>query len=69
VPTESDFGSEDDWKWSVSAKRTLFASVAVSARVANDHLRFEQAGGGVELWERMVGPDNWYWSLTVHYAF
>ncbi len=69
VPIEEGFGDADDIKWSVSFRRTLKGGIRFDARAANDHLRFEDASGGVEPWERTVARDHWYWSLAVTAAF
>lgn len=68
-PYEEPYGSEDDLKWSISAKRSLGDFVAIYARVANDHLRFENASGGTESWERMSAPDHWYWTAKATVEF
>jgi len=69
IPIEPDIGDRDDLKWSVSIKRAIDEHIAVYGRVANDHLRTEDASGGVSERELMMAPENWYWSIAVTLTF
>ena len=69
IPQGEDIGDSDDIKWSVSLRRAIGSHIAIDARAASDHLRFEDPGGAVENWEHTIGLSQWYWSLTMLFSF
>jgi hypothetical protein len=71
LPPEMDDGHQDDWKWAVSANKTIFERVNIGFKVASDHLRHRDPswwwqGTGVE---RLMKPDEWYWSANIGVGF
>jgi hypothetical protein len=68
-PHDVGLGSKDDWKWSVSLKRSLTDNLALHFRAARDHLRLQDASGAVERYERIVEKQHWYWSSELILSF
>jgi hypothetical protein len=68
-PHEIPTGSKDDWKWSVSLKRSLTDNLAIYARASRDHLRLQDASGAVERFERIIEKEHWYWSSKIILSF
>jgi hypothetical protein len=69
LPPPDHIGHSDDIKWSVSLKRSINNKLSFYARAASDHLRLEDASGGVEKWERLSDISNWYWSSKIILSF
>ncbi|MBD3390631.1 MAG: hypothetical protein GF418_01305 [Chitinivibrionales bacterium] len=63
------WGSVDDFKWAVSARRTLMEHIAVTARVACDHLRLYDGTAGFEMRERTIYPYEYAWSILLEAYF
>ena len=61
----------DNFRWSVYARKTLFGSLAAHAQVARDHLRLVSRefyyGPSLEPDELTMKPENWYW--LVQFSF
>ncbi|MBD3390712.1 MAG: hypothetical protein GF418_01680 [Chitinivibrionales bacterium] len=64
-----DRGHGDDVKWAVSLQRSLGDNVKIQGRAASDHLRFDDGLGTTEVYEWIVAPDQWYWSLKGIFVF
>ncbi len=62
-------GHVDDYKWSVSAAKTIPGWMTVTARVARDHWRQEDGYGFYLPTELTTRPGNWYWSIQFTTAF
>jgi hypothetical protein len=71
LPPEMKDGHQDDWKWAVIANKKISERVDVAFKIASDHLRHRDPswwwqGTGVE---RLMKPDEWYWSLSIGVGF
>jgi hypothetical protein len=64
-------GAADDWKWAVSAQKSIEKGFSIAARAANDHLRVDDGTGAYvnDPEERTVSLKDWYWSVLVSYSF
>ena len=62
-----DISGKDNFRWSVYARKTLFASLAANVLVARDHLRLVSRefyyGPSLEPDELTMKPQNWYWMV------
>ncbi len=61
---EPGYGKQDDWKWAVSAARTIRDRFEIRARAASDHFRTAN-----HTRQRTVDLDEWYWSLRFTVTF
>lgn len=66
--------SRDDWKWSVTAEKTLRRHIQLTAQVANDHFRprpiatgLITSGGGTSA--AFTTSRDWYFTFRVGYFF
>jgi hypothetical protein len=59
----------DDWKYSVNVSKVLFGNMALSAQVANDHLRLGGNHDDDTGIEAMRTPEDWYWTTKLAYFF
>jgi hypothetical protein len=61
---------DDDWKWSVYAKRTFAGHFMVTAQVASDHLRWFCQDWTRQDWqEALRKPDQFYYVCKLGYVF
>jgi hypothetical protein len=69
VVTDSYYPADwdkDDWKWSLSAERTLVRGVSLSAQLASDHSRsWDWNYYGRTPWEIYTTPSQFYWGLKL----
>ncbi|MFC1585359.1 hypothetical protein ACFL5V_07420 [Fibrobacterota bacterium] len=69
-PVKSDVdNTRDDWKWAVNASKGLFGNMALSAQVANDHLRLGGSHNIATGVETTTTPSDWYWTAKLAYFF
>jgi hypothetical protein len=61
--------ARDDWKYSVNVSKVLFGNMALSAQVANDHLRLGGNHDDDTGVEAMRTPEDWYWTTKLAYFF
>jgi hypothetical protein len=59
---EADY-KRDDWKWSVTGRKTVNRLLTVHAQVANDHLRLPIFTGNPTSTPLTNTPENWYYLL------
>lgn len=60
--------SRDDWKWSVSAEKTLSGRITASLLFANDHLRFGGTHDHPNGVEATNTPSDWYWTCKLAFS-
>ena len=61
---------EDNWKWSVYAKKTIGKHGTIVAQVASDHLRSLSRDFYQQDWEEVLRKwDEWYYELKFQIAF
>lgn len=64
--------TEDNWKWSVYAKKTLFDHFFIVGQVASDHLRWDKFDYGAQAYmlsEALTRPEQLYYVLKIGYGF
>jgi hypothetical protein len=60
----------DNWKWAIFAKKTMFKGLSLIGLVGRDHLRTETYIGQYRDYEAtLVLPGQWYWMLKVKSSF
>jgi hypothetical protein len=65
-PGNPDFDpAQDDLRWAVMARRTLFGHFTVGAKFASDHFRTQNEFGWQTPEERLIATDEWYWELSL----
>jgi hypothetical protein len=79
VPLPNDIGSNaadtamyrnDDWKWSVYAKKTLFPGFCIIAQAARDHMRIVTHDYMFQDKEEALrATKDWYYMLKCKFAF
>jgi len=74
APVTHADSTRDDWKWSLTAEKTVRKHVQLTAQVANDHFRprpiatgLINAAGGTSA--AFTSPRDWYFTLRVGYFF
>jgi hypothetical protein len=60
---------EDDWRWAVIAQKTLFNRLAISGKIASDHVRQRDPSGWYQNIERLYSYSEWYWNLNFNLSF
>ncbi|MBN1760217.1 MAG: hypothetical protein JW863_17955 [Chitinispirillaceae bacterium] len=64
--------TEDDWKWSVYAKKTLFDHFSVVGQIASDHQRWDKFSYGDQVYmlnEALTRPDQYYYVVKLGFSF
>jgi len=61
--------AQDDFRWAVVTKRTLFERVWISARAASDHYRRQNSWGWPDAEEMLRGTDEWYGAVSMGVGF
>lgn len=64
--------TNDDWKWSVYAKKTLFDHFFVVGQIASDHLRWDKFDYGAQAYmlsEALTQTKHKYYVVKVGYCF
>jgi hypothetical protein len=65
-----DYKRNDNWKWSVYAKKTIAEYYYISAQFASDHLRtFSLDWQGQDLEEALRKPKHWYFMVRLGLQF
>ena len=67
-PNLEEFANSDNVKWTVYARKTVLKGFALSAQVANDHMRLVDYFGRTNPASVMQRPKNWYWVLQMTYS-
>jgi hypothetical protein len=70
IPTTADDfrpadWSQDDWKWSLFAKRKVFEGFTVVGQVARDHARGYEYPTGKDYYTLFRKSDQWYWLMKL----
>jgi hypothetical protein len=67
-PTLPEKVDEDDWKWTVYAKKQVYEKFAVHAQVANDHIRMLDVFSVPYSREFLTQKNHWYWVFKLSYS-
>jgi hypothetical protein len=65
IPKENH---EDDWKWSIYAKKTVNKVIAVHAQVASDHIRLTDGKFNASSVPLTGTPKEWYYLVRLEFA-
>ena len=66
----SSMFTDDNWKWSIYAKRTIAEHFTITAQVASDHLRwFCQDWTRQDFEEALRKPNQFYYVCKLAYVF
>lgn len=57
--------TQDDWKWSLFAKRKVFDGFTVVGQVARDHARGYEYPTGKDYYSLFRKSDQWYWLMKL----
>lgn len=61
---------DDDWKWSVYMKKTVFNNLSIMCQVARDHIRWYRLNYvKMDGTEALRKNDHWYYTFKFGYAF
>lgn len=60
---------KDNWKWNVSAQRSIGKYIAISMQIANDHTRPIRYDFYPYLYETMLDPKAWYYVLRLQLSY
>jgi hypothetical protein len=60
----------DDWKWDISARKTIFGGISFIGLIGRDHLRtVTQIARDMDYEDALIKPDNWYWMFKIKSNF
>ena len=57
--------TQDDWKWSIFAKKKVFDGFTVVGQVARDHARGYEYPTGKDYYELFPKKEHWYWLMKL----
>ena len=64
-----EFSSQQMFRWSLFAQKTLVKGFCIKGLVGKDHFRTVDAGGSVTNEELLRGKGNWHYNLRFMYSF
>jgi hypothetical protein len=64
----SDLKTQDDWKWSVYAKKNLFTGLNLYAQAASDHMRLQDFNGRRSAQPVVNRTSEWYYLVRLEFG-